>query len=107
MPEKGAEVERLITELPTTLRIEKMAQDLGLTKVETIAKSEFFDFANGTAFVESPLAADFLFPAWLGFLEADERDKVIKRLAETIDEDGSGMNFQFSVKATLLVGGKI
>ena len=107
MPEKGAEVGRLITDLPTTLRIEEVAQDLGLTKIETMVKSEFFDFDNGRAFIESPLAADFLFPVWLDFLDEGEREKVIEKLAETIDEDGSGMNFQFSVKATLLVGGKI
>ncbi|MCY7376282.1 MAG: hypothetical protein LH472_09975 [Pyrinomonadaceae bacterium] len=102
--EKSAEVERLITELPTALKIEETMKDLGLTKVETMVKSEFFDYDNGAAFVNSPLAADFLFPAWLDFLDENERERVIEKLAETIDEDIAGMNFQFSVKATLLVG---
>ncbi len=107
MLDKGAEVERLIVELPTVLKIEETAKDLGLTKIETIVKSEFFDFDDGSAFVSSPLAADFLLPAWLDFLDEDERERVTLKLAETIDEDCAGMNFQFSVKATLLVGEKI
>ena len=106
MLEKGAEIERLIIELPTILKVEETAKDLGLTKIETIVKSEFFDFDDGDAFVNSPLAADFLLPAWLDFLSADEQRQVIKKFAETIDEDCAGTNFQFSVKATLLVGEK-
>jgi hypothetical protein len=107
LPEKGAEVERLIVELPTVLKVEETGKDLGLTKIETIVRSEFFDFDDGDAFVNSPLAADFLLPAWLDFLSAVEQQRVLKQLAATIDEDRAGMNFQFSVKATLLVGEKI
>ncbi len=107
LAEKGAEVERLITRLPTILQVEETMKDLGLTKIETIVKSEFFDYDDGAAFVNSPLAADFLFPAWLDFLDDRERAQVIEKLAETIDEDSSGgTNFQFSVKATLIVGEK-
>ena len=107
LPEKGAEVERLIVELPTVLKVEETAKDLGLTKIETIVRSEFFDFDDGNAFVNSPLAADFLLPAWLDFLSEDEQEQVIKKFAMAIDEDCAGTNFQFSVKATLLVGEKI
>jgi len=104
--EKGAEVERLIADIPTVSAIEKMAESLGLTKIETITKNEILEFDSGDAFVNSPLAADYLFPMWLDFLDETERDRVIKKLAETIDEDCGEMSFQFSVKATLLVGEK-
>jgi len=104
--EKSAEVERLIGDLPTVSTIEKMAENLGLTKVETISKNEIFEFDNGDAFVNSPLAADYLFPMWLDFLDEMEKDRVIEKLARTIDEDCGAMSFQFSVKATLLVGEK-
>lgn len=102
--DKSAEIERLITDIPTVSSVEEMAKDSGLTRIETITKSEFFEFDNGAAFVNSPLAADFLFPAWLDFLSEEERTEVVGKFAETIDEDCQEMSFRFSVKATLLVG---
>ena len=107
LAEKGAEVERLITEIPTISKIEETAKNLGLTKIETISKKEFFEFDNGEAFVNSPLAADFLFPVWFDFLSDKEQKAVKNKLAETIDEDCQEMSFRFSVKATLLVGEKV
>ena len=107
MLEKSAKLERLILELPTVLKIEETAAELGLTKIETIVKSEFFESDDGAAFVNSPLAADFLLPAWLDFLDETERKRVVEKLAETIADDCGETNFQFSVKATLLVGEKI
>jgi hypothetical protein len=105
--EKGSEVERLITEIPTVSRIEETAADLGLTKIETVTKNEFFEFDNGDAFVKSPLAHDFLFPAWLDFLDENEKELVVNRLVQTIDEDCREMSFRFSIKATLVVGEKM
>ena len=106
MLEKGAAVEHLINDLPTVSSVEETAKKLGLTKIETVTKNEIFEFDNGDAFVNSPLAADFLFPLWLDFLDETEKPRVIKKLVETIDEDCGEMSFQFSVKATLLVGEK-
>ena len=104
--EKGAEVERLIEELPTVSAMERMAENLGLTKIETITKNEILEFDSGGVFVKSPLAADYLFPMWLDFLDEAERDRTIEKLAATIDADCGALSFQFSVKATLLVGEK-
>ena len=104
--DKSAEVERLIKELPTVSEIEDAARNYGLTKVETVTKNEYFEFENGSAFVESPLIKDFLMPVWLNFLEDAERERAIEKLAETIDEDCQELSFRVSVKATLLVGGK-
>lgn len=106
MLEKSAEVERLITDIPTVSRIEETARALGLTKVETMAKSEFFEFDNGAAFVGAPLLEDFLFPMWFGFLSEREAQTVKSKLAQVIDEDVQEMSFRFAVKATLLVGEK-
>jgi hypothetical protein len=96
--EKGAEVERLVTEI---------AKNLNLTKVQTETKNEFFEFDNGAAFVNSPLVADFLFPVWLDFLTEKEKERVIGKLAQTIDDDCGELTFRFSVKATLVVGEKV
>ncbi len=53
--EKGTEVERLISDLPTVSRLKEIAIELGLSKLETVTKNEIFEFENGTEFVNSPL----------------------------------------------------
>lgn len=102
--DKGAAVERLISEIPTVSDIERAAKDFGLTNVETQTKQEFFEFDNGAAFIESPLVEDFLLPVWLEFLDDQEKERVKAELVGTIDEDCQEMTFRFSIKATLLVG---
>lgn len=104
--EKEAEIERLLTEIPTVSKIEEAVENLGLTKLQTETKTEFFEFETGAEFVSSPLAADFLFPSWLTFLNEKQTATVKEKLAQTIDADRDGMNFSFSVKATLVVGEK-
>ena len=106
LAEKGAAVENLILEIPTVSVVELMAKNLGLAKIETITKSAFFEFDNGEAFVNSPLAEDFLMPYWFEFLDENEKEQVKEKLAQTINEDCQEMSFRFSVKATLLVGEK-
>lgn len=104
--EKGAAVERLIIDIPTVSAIEDAAKRLGLTNVETITKTEFFEFDDGEAFINSPLINDFLMPVWFEFLSETDRERIKEKLAETIDEDCQEMSFRFSVKTTLLVGEK-
>jgi ubiquinone/menaquinone biosynthesis C-methylase UbiE len=104
--EKESEIERLITEIPTVSKVEETVESLGLTKLQTETKTEFFEFESGVDFVNSPLAADFLFPAWLTFFNEKEIERVKEKLAQTIDENRNGLNFSFSVKATLIVGEK-
>lgn len=104
--EKGARVENLITELPTVSGIEEIAQNIGLVKVNTTTKNEVFEFENGTEFVNSPLVADFLFPAWLEFLTEDEIIQFSEKLVQTIDAENEGLSFRFAVKTTLVTGEK-
>ena len=104
--EKGAEIERLMLDIPTISKVEETAKTLGLTKIQTETRNEFFEFDNGKAFINSPLAADFLFPAWLDFLNESEKERAVNKLARLIDADCQEMSFRFSVKATLLVGEK-
>ncbi len=104
--DKGAEVERLIAQIPTVSAVEELAEKLGLKSIETVCENEFFDFENGAAFIDSPLVADFLFPVWLAFLTKKEKERVRKRLAQTIDEADGTLTFRFTVKATLVVGEK-
>ena len=104
--DKGAEVERLVTELPTVSKVEETAKKLGLTKIHTETKNEFFEFDDGASFVNSPLVENYLLPVWLDFLDENEKERVRNKLAQTIDDDCREMSFRFSVKATLLFGEK-
>ena len=104
--EHGALGEQLITELPTISRIEEIARNAGLENVETHTQKEFFNYQNGADFVGSPLVADFLMPVWLKTLSAREQTKATKQLAKLIDAEDKDLTFQFSVKATLVIGEK-
>lgn len=104
--EKGDEVENLISGLPSDLSIENIAKDLKLKKIKSKTKAEFFEFENGKEFTESPLMQIFLFPIWLDFLGDKEKEQVIKKLAQKIDDEHDKMSFKFSVKATLLTAQK-
>ncbi len=106
MLDKGAEVERLITEIPTISKVEETAANLGLTKIETTTRTEFFEFENGAEFISSPLVANFLLPVWLDFLNAAKIERFSKRLAQVVNNDDGKLTFRFSVKASLVVGEK-
>lgn len=104
--DKGAEIERLIAEIPTIEKVKEMAEQLGLKKPEAITNIELFEFENGAEFINSSLIADFLLPVWLDFLSEKEQAKVRKKLVQVIDADDGTLSFRFSVKATLIVGKK-
>ncbi|CAN5130966.1 hypothetical protein BH20ACI1_BH20ACI1_23040 [soil metagenome] len=104
--DKEIEIERLVDEIPTVSEVEYIAKKLGLKKIETVTKTEHFDFENGAEFVNSPLVADFLLPVWLDFLDAEEQKRVSEKLAQIVDDDISTLSFRFSIKATLIVGEK-
>lgn len=104
--EHSVAVERLIIELPSVTGVEGVAAEAGLTNVTAITKIEYFDFKNSKEFMDAPLLADFLLPAWLGFLNRTEHKKVCKELAKLIDRESTDLTFRFSVKATLISGEK-
>jgi hypothetical protein len=106
LAQRGAEVERLISEIPTVFEVEEMAQRAGLKKIETTTKNEIFEYDTGEEFVSSPIVADFLLPIWLDFLSEKEKRQVTKKLAQIIDSERDGLTFRFSVKATLVSGEK-
>jgi ubiquinone/menaquinone biosynthesis C-methylase UbiE len=51
-----SDVEQLITELPTVSDIEQLAENEGLTEVESWTRIEEFDFESGEQFLSSPLS---------------------------------------------------
>ncbi len=106
LTEHGAAVETLIAELPTVSRIEELAKRVGLVNINTQLATELIEYENGSEFTESPLVADFLMPVWLETLDEDEKERVVKQLAQLIDVEDGKLSFRFSVKATLLTGEK-
>lgn len=104
--EKANEVEKLIGELKTVSQIEDSLKNLNLKKVESITKTEIFEFKDGNEFINSPLIQYFLLPDWLSFLTEKEQTKFKKKLVEIIDNDDQDLSFRFSVKATLFRGEK-
>jgi len=104
--ENAPEVERLITTVPQISKVEAIAENLGLLQVKSVTENEIFEFANGTEFIESPLVADFLLPAWLGFLNDEEMERACAALTQIIDESAENLTFRFTVKATLITGEK-
>lgn len=104
--DKGAEIENLLSELPTVSQAEEMTKDLGFSQVEAKTKNEIFEFENGAEFIEAPLVTDFLFENWLGFLSENEKEQVSEKLAQIIDTEREDLTFRFAVKATLITGAK-
>ncbi len=104
--EKSGEIERLITQIPTVSKLEELAEEAGLKKVETAINIEVFEYDNGKDFISSTLLVDFLFPVWLDFLDKKQQKEAIKKLSNVINKENDNLTFRFSVKATLIGGVK-
>ncbi|HEU4432126.1 MAG TPA: methyltransferase domain-containing protein [Pyrinomonadaceae bacterium] len=101
-----AEVEHLITELPTVSEVEQMAEDEGLRDVSSWTRIEEFDYDSGEQFLNSPLVSEFLMPAWLALVPEDKRADLYREISRLINEERHEAEFALSVKATLVVGQK-
>jgi hypothetical protein len=106
LTELESDVEHLITELPTISEAEKMAEEEGLTDVESWSRIEEFDYDSGEQFINSPLVADFLMKDWLASVPEDWRAAVAKEITRLINEERHEAEFALSVKATLVAGRK-
>lgn len=104
--EHGVDVESFITELLPISDAEELAENHGLEDVKSFTTKEEFDFKTGAAFLESPLVADFLLPVWLEHLPEETHERVKEEIANVIDESRDGVDFDLTVKATLIVGRK-
>jgi ubiquinone/menaquinone biosynthesis C-methylase UbiE len=102
----GVVAENLIATQTTLEDATAWAQQAGLKKVETRISNEEFTHENGQAFIESPLLADFLLPVWLAEVAPAARAALMQDCARLIDDFRDGANFNLSVKATILTGGK-
>jgi ubiquinone/menaquinone biosynthesis C-methylase UbiE len=103
---RGTEVERFLTDLPTIAVVENWAHQAGLESVTATTTVEEFDYDSGEGFLASPLITDFLIPKWLQPLPDSERDRVVSELAQIIDEERHEADFTLTLKATVVVGKK-
>jgi len=104
--DRESDLEQLITELPTVSDIEQLAEDEGLTDVQSWTRIEEFDFESGEQFLNSPLVAEFLMQEWLTLVPVDRRAELFSEISRLINEDRHEAEFALSVKATLMVGRK-
>src|SRR6476661_1664984 len=101
-----SDVEHLITELPSVSDIEKMAEEEGLSEIESWTRIEEFDFDTGEQFLNSPLVSEFLMQGWLATVPDEARNALIEELRRLINEERHEAEFALSVKATLVLGRK-
>jgi ubiquinone/menaquinone biosynthesis C-methylase UbiE len=106
LEDHGADVEHLITDLPTVSNVEKWAEQRGLEGVSSWTSIEEFDFESGAQFFNSPLITDFLLPNWLQTVPEAARARVLEELGRIIDEERHSSEFALTLKATLVVGKK-
>ena len=107
LQDHGADVEQMITALPTVSEVEQLAASEGLEAVASWTTVEEFDYDSGEQFFNSPLITDFLLPRWLEPVPESARARVMQELARIIDEERHSGEFSLSVKATLVTGTKI
>ncbi|HEY0426731.1 MAG TPA: hypothetical protein VGC76_02890 [Pyrinomonadaceae bacterium] len=105
--EHSGRIEDLINGIPTVSSVEEIFKNAGLKRVQSFTDNEVFEFETGEDFINAPLLEDFLLPVWLGFLDENEKERVKRKLAQTVDNEDGTLTFRFSIKATLVVGEKI
>ncbi|MEZ5346154.1 MAG: hypothetical protein R2681_11445 [Pyrinomonadaceae bacterium] len=103
---KGTEIEKLISGVPQVSKIEDLLKARKFKKINSSTKNEYLEFETGKDFVESPLVRFFLLPGWLEFLSENEKEQVVEKLAQKIDEERDGLSFRCSIKATLVTARK-
>lgn len=101
-----ADVESLISKLPSISAVEEMGEQAGLEGIESWTRIEEFEYESSEKFLNSPLIADFLMGNWLKGISADAREGVVTEIGRLINEERHEAEFALSVKATLVVGRK-
>lgn len=101
-----SEVERLISTLPSSSAVEKMAEQAGLDEISSWTRIEEFDYGSEEKFMNDPLVADFLMPLWLETLSTSAGEEVVAEIARLISEERHEAEFVLTLKATLLIGKK-
>ena len=103
--EYSPRIEALALDRPTTTDLESFAKAAHLQRVHSVTQKQLFAFDDGSAFLTSPLIANYFMPDWVSLMaEAEERSRVLKTLPQVIDDARDGGPFEVSIKATVLTG---
>lgn len=103
----GAEVEKLITDLPKIDDVKDVAANAGFRKVETETKLEVFEYDLGEDFIRSPLISDFMFPIWTRFVPPEQEIRLIRKIEDVINAERDELIFRLTVKMTLVTARKV
>jgi ubiquinone/menaquinone biosynthesis C-methylase UbiE len=101
-----ADVEKLITKLPSVSSVEEIAEEAGLEEVDSWTVIEEFDYESSEKFLSSPLISHFLMSIWLETLPPEFHQQVMKEIGRLINEERHEAEFALTVKATLVMGRK-
>lgn len=100
-------LEAMIFERLTVGDVEQLAEEAELKQVRSVTKKEQFVYADAKTLFEAPLTETVFLADWLAILPDEEtRRKVQARMAELIDRERHEMDFDVSVKATVVIGQK-
>jgi ubiquinone/menaquinone biosynthesis C-methylase UbiE len=101
------ELEGLITERLTVSAAEQTATEAGLTQVRSVTQKERFDYSDAASFFNSPLIEIEFIDAWLAILpDPETRGQIKEEMCDIIDRERHSMDFDVSIKATLIIGRK-
>jgi ubiquinone/menaquinone biosynthesis C-methylase UbiE len=105
LTEYTPQLEALITERLTVTDAENLAARAGLQQLESVTRKERFDYTDAQAFFQAPLIEVVFLNDWLKLLpDQQTRHKVQQQAAMIIDRERHGMDFDVSIKATLVKG---
>jgi ubiquinone/menaquinone biosynthesis C-methylase UbiE len=107
LTEYSSQIEGLITQRLQISQAEELALDAGLQRVRSVTRNERLQFDVAKTFFESPLIETTFLDDWLAILpDPKTRQQALQQLTTVIDRERRQMNFDVSIKATLLIGQK-
>lgn len=107
LTEHSADLEALSTMRLTAAEAEALAKNAKLKNVRSLTRKEQFSFGSGAEFLAAPLIETNFLADWLAVLPDDTtREEVLQELPEVIDRAREQLNFEVSLKATLLIAQK-
>ncbi len=101
------DLEEFLTAQLKTADAEAMVARAGWKRVRSVTRKERFDYTDAQTFLTAPLIEKYYLPVWLTMLPDEEaRNDVREALVRIIDRERQGMDFDVSIKATILIGKK-
>lgn len=99
------QLESLITERLTVADIEQVTHDAGLKNIRTFTHKEQYDYPDAKTFLEDPLISSQFLGHWMSIIpDPDIRAKVKENMRRIIDRERQDLDFDVSIKATVIGG---